>query len=270
MIVIILIIACITIYSCQHNFIFFPSKLPRDHVFRFKILKNKFEERYFQVDRGTKLHGILFKSITDEGLPVTSHRNNRRKLVFYLHGNVGNLALWGNIAPIYTYHGYDIFILDYRGFGKSEGYISYEKQLFTDIQIVYDEMKEEYRESDIVIAGYSLGTGLAAYLSAKNNPRFLILNAPYYSIMRMIREKYPFMPEFLINFKIKTYKYIQRCKCPINIFHSEDDEMISLQHSLDLAKFFKKKDQLFILEDAGHAGINQNKEYQEILSRILI
>lgn len=271
LIIIIIIILIVAFYSCQHHFVFCPSKLPRDYKFHFDILENKFEERYFWVDYHTRVHGILFQSITDTGLPVMTHKkpSYKRKLVFYLHGNAGNLALWGNIAPIYTYHGYDIFILDYRGFGKSQGYVLSEKQIHEDIQIVYDEMLKEYDEENIVVAGYSIGTGLAARLASNNNPKALIMNAPYYSITRLIKQKYPFVPKSLVKFKFETYKFVTCVECPIYIFHSEDDKMIPIKHSWDLSKKFKDTDQIFILQGAGHSEINQNKKYQKILSRIL-
>lgn len=75
-------------------------------------------------------------------------------MVFYLHGNSGSLRTWGCFAKTFTNLGYDTFILDYRGFGKSEGTIKSQKQLFDDNEFIYDKLKDEYEEKEIVIIGY--------------------------------------------------------------------------------------------------------------------
>ena len=99
--------------------------------------------------------------------------------MFYLHGNAGALDTWGDIAKVYTSLGYDIFILDYRGFGKSEGSIYSEEQFYKDVQAAYDVMRKEYPENKIVVEGYSIGTGPATILAATNHPKLLLLQAPY-------------------------------------------------------------------------------------------
>jgi len=63
-----------------------------------------------------------------------------------LHGNAGTVETWGNIATNYTKLGYDIFILDYRGFGKSEGEITSEDQLFSDISSAYKQLKSSIKK----------------------------------------------------------------------------------------------------------------------------
>jgi pimeloyl-ACP methyl ester carboxylesterase len=93
-------------------------------------------------------------------------------LIFYLHGNAGSLNTWGEVAKRYTELKYDVFMLDYRGYGKSEGSIHSQKQFHEDIQMAYDEMKKTYKESNIVVLGYSIGTGPAAKLASLNHPGY--------------------------------------------------------------------------------------------------
>ena len=271
-IIIAVIIVLYIFYETQHKYIFKPEKLDEDHVFEFEDYENVFEELWFDVDPNVKIHGLLFKRITDQGLPlVSSSIKSNRNLVFYLHGNAGNLDLWGRIAPLYTYHDSDVFILDYRGYGKSQGHLTYQHNLLKDVDIVYDYFKERYIESNITIGGYSIGTGIAAYLASKNSPKQLILHAPYYSLIRLIGEHIPYIPPLLISFKLKTFKYIENATYPIYIFHDVDDDVISVEHSKDLAELFTKDaDKLFLLNGAGHDGINQNLDYQQYLKTILL
>ena len=158
---------CAFIYFNQEDyFIFHPVKLDPNHSFQFEW---SFEEINIETKDGGVLNSLLFKTDSAKGV------------IFYLHGNGGSLDNWGNKAPIYNDLGYDLFMLDYRGYGKSPGSITSEAQLHEDIQIVYDEVKRRYSENEIIVLGYSLGTGLATRLAAKNNPGLLILQAPFYS-----------------------------------------------------------------------------------------
>lgn len=241
--------------SCkQEKMLFFPETLPSDHAF---IFKNKFQEFFFKVDDKTSLNGLLFRADSSKGL------------IFYLHGNAGSIDSWGNIADVYLQNNYDFFIVDYRGYGKSQGNISSEKQLHSDVQIVYDSLKKSYKEKDIVIIGNSLGTGLAAKLASTNNPRLLILTAPYYSMVDLAHQYIKLMPSFLIRYKLRTDECITQVKCPIVIFHGNQDEVIYVGSSEKLKKLFKEGDQLIILEGQAHNGINENVKYLTELKRLL-
>lgn len=241
--------------SCrQENMLFFPVTLPADHIFTFN---NAFQEYFFKVDEKTQLNGLLFRADSSKGL------------VFYLHGNSGCIDSWGHIADVYLENNYDLFVLDYRGYGKSQGSISSEKQLHSDVQIVYDSLKKMYDEKDIVIIGNSIGTGLATKLASTNSPKRLILNAPYYSMIDLAHQYIKFMPSFIIRYKLKTNEYITQVKCPVTIFHGDQDEVIYVGSSEKLKKLFKEGDQLFILEGQQHNGINENVKYQTELRKLL-
>jgi pimeloyl-ACP methyl ester carboxylesterase len=209
------------------------------------------------VDDNTHLNGLLFQSDSSKGL------------IFYLHGNAGCIDSWGNCADVYTTNNYDIFILDYRGYGKSQGKISSEKQLYKDIQIVYDSLKTHYNEKDIIIIGYSIGTGLAAHLASTNNPKMLILQAPYFNLPDLAHKYIKIIPSFLIRYKFKTNEYITKIKCPIIIFHGDQDEIIYTESSYKLKELFKQGDRLIILDGQKHNGMNDNEQFKEELKNIL-
>src|SRR5450432_4943736 len=150
---VIYILVCILLYFIQERLIFYPQKLPANYKFEFD---QHFEELHFKTTDNVLLHGLLFKADSSKGL------------IFYLHGNAGSLASWGEIAKTYTDLHYDLFMLDYRGYGKSGGAINSEGQLHKDMQVVYDSLKTMYNESKIIILGYSIGTGPAAKLASVN------------------------------------------------------------------------------------------------------
>src|SRR5688572_22401891 len=200
LVLVVYILMCGFLFFFQEKLIFFPEKLDKDFKFSFD---QKFEEINIQTKDNKSLNGVLFTSDSSKGL------------VFYLHGNAGCVNSWGNVAKRYTDLNYDVFILDYRGYGKSEGSISSQEQLFEDIQASYNEMKKKYNEDSIVVLGYSIGTGPATKIASVNRPKLLILQAPYYSLVDLMKHTYPIIPTFLLKYKFETHKYINDCKMPI-------------------------------------------------------
>ncbi|MFD2247491.1 alpha/beta hydrolase [Pontibacter ruber] len=238
----------------QESLIFFPEKLPQQHRFSFD---QEFEEIFIPARDGARLHGILFKAAAPKGL------------VFYLHGNAGSVDSWGWIAPTYTNLNYDIFVLDYRGYGKSEGKISSEKQFYEDVQTAYDHMKTRYNEDNTIVAGYSIGTAAAAMLAAANSPKLLILQAPYYSLADLMQSLYPFVPAFLLKYKFETYRFVEQTRAPVVLFHGDADEIIYQGSSEKLRPHLKPKDKVIILQGQGHNGMNENPDYQRELASVL-
>lgn len=248
------IVVCGLLYFFQEKLIFFPENLDKDFKFRFD---QKFEEINFTTQDSLVLNGILFRSDSSKGL------------IFYLHGNAGSLNSWGEVAKTYTDLNYDVFMLDYRGFGKSEGKINSQDQLFQDLQTVYDELKTKYDESKIIVLGYSIGTGLAAKIASANRPKLLILQAPYFSLTDMMKHTYPIIPTFFLKYKLETNKFIKDCKMPIIIFHGNKDEVIYYNSSIKLQEIIKQTDTLITLNGQGHNGMTDNPEYRANIKRIL-
>ena len=97
---------CALLFFFQEKLIFFPEKLGKDFNY---VFDQKFQELHIQTEDRKMLHAVLFKSDRSKGV------------IFYLHGNAGSLHSWGQVANTYTNLQYDVFMLDYRGYGKSEG-----------------------------------------------------------------------------------------------------------------------------------------------------
>ncbi len=249
------ILFCGLLYFFQEKLIFFPEKLDNNYKFGFNQI---FEEIYIKTKDQKLLNGLLFKSDSSTGL------------VFYLHGNAGSLKSWGEVAKTYTDLNYDVFILDYRGFGKSEGSISSQGQLYQDIQIAYDEMKSKYSEDNIVVLGYSVGTGLATKIASTNRPKLLILQAPFYSMTDIMKHNYPIIPTLILKYKFETNEHIKDCKMPIVIFHGNQDEVTYYNSSIKLKEILKKTDTLITLDGQQHNGMTNNPEYQKEIQKIFM
>ena len=248
------IIICILLYFFQEKLIFLPEKLGKNYKFSFD---QKFEDINIRTADNTLLNALLFKADSSKGV------------IFYLHGNAGDLSSWGDLAKTYTDLNYDVFMLDYRGYGKSEGKITSQKQLFQDNQTAYDELKTKYSEDKIIVLGYSLGSGLTAKVASTNNPKLLILQAPYYSLPDLVRHTMRIIPTFLLKYKLNTADYLKECKMPVVIFHGKQDEVIYYGSALKLKVEFKKQDTLITLIGQGHNGITENPDYKIEIKKVL-
>lgn len=255
---VIYILAITYLYFNQESLIFQPEILAKDYKFSFQ---GDFKEMYIPVEKDVNLHGVLFRTQESKGL------------IFYLHGNGGSVKGWGDIGATYNQMWYDIFILDYRGYGKSDGKISSEAQLFDDLKKAYNHLLSIYPESKIIITGYSIGTGLAAMLASENNPQALVLQAPYYSLKETINSTMPLMPDFLQKYDFETYKFLQKVKAPVCIFHGTADTILPYSNSEKLRSVFKKNDMLVTLPGEGHNTITDNElfktEFKKFADRML-
>ncbi len=248
------VIVCALLFFLQEKLIFFPEKLDKNYKFDFD---EAFEEINIKTNDNKVLNGLWFKSDSSRGL------------IFYLHGNAGSLRSWGEVARTYTNLNYDVFMLDYRGFGKSEGSISSEVQLYRDLQMAYDEMKSKYNENKMVVLGYSVGTAPAAKIASTNKPGLLILQAPFYSMTDLMKHIYPIIPAFLLKYTFKTNEFIRDCNMQIVIFHGDQDELIYYDSSVKLKKLMKRTDTLITLYGQGHNGMTGNPEYQAEIQKVL-
>ena len=233
----------------------FPgAKLPPHYRFSFAY---PFQELTIRTPDQVKLSSLLFKAKTSKGV------------ILYLHGSNNALNVWGKLAPTYTQLHYDVLMLDYRGYGKSGGKITSEVGLHQDMQIVYDYLKGMYAEDQIIILGHSMGTGLAARLAAKNHPRQLILQAPYFSVGDWVHHLVADFDTTQLRYKLPTYQFVQQTTSPILLIHGDADQAIYPGSSLKLKAYLKPTDQLIILKGEGHTELVKNKAYLNALRSLL-
>lgn len=244
---------CVYYYFKQEKIIF--DAQPSSH--QSYSFPHPFEDVNLITKDGFSLHSLHFQLEKPKGV------------VYYLHGKSGNLKSWGAMAKFYLELGYDVFMMDYRGFGKSEGKIENEKQFYEDVQLGYDFLKEIYSENEIVIVGFSMGSGAASYLSSVNHPKLLVLKAPYFSLTQKLNEGLPLLPDFLFKYKFSVYDNVSKTKCPILIFHGDKDVVLRYDNALKLKKYLKKEDQFITLRNQPHFGINENSEFRRKMKEIL-
>jgi alpha-beta hydrolase superfamily lysophospholipase len=242
------------LYMTQERIILPASTLAADYRFQFD---QPFEEVWIPV-QGASLHALHFK------------QPNPRGVVFFLHGNAGNLVSWTTGVDFYRRVNYDLFIVDYRGYGKSTGRIENEAQLYADARAAYDAMAPLYRDKPIVIYGRSLGTALAASLARDVEPRLLVLVSPFSSLAASAAQAYPWAPEWVLKYPLRTDAIIGDVKSPILLIHGSEDKLIPLSHSERLKALARSPVELLVVPGAGHGDIHKFPVYLDGLAARLI
>jgi len=249
------VLISILLFFFQDYFLFKPEKLAKD--FQFYYENQETEEYNIETRDDATINGLRFKA------------KNPKGVVFYLKGNSKSIKGWGKFAVDFTRHGYDVIMVDYRGFGKSTGRRT-QKAVKRDMQVVYNKIKEKVSEKYIILYGRSLGSGFATKLASMNNPKMLILDAPYYSLSKVAKKYIPFMPlSLLIKFPMPTYKWLKYVNCPIHIIHGTDDKLIPYKTSVKLSRIKPKKTMLHTVIGGGHKNLNTFESYHQMLSEIV-
>ena len=192
-----------------------------------------------------------------------------RGLVFFLHGNAGSLASWFVATERYRAANYDLFMLDYRGYGKSSGRIQSEEQLRADVRLAWDQVAPGYRDKQVVIYGRSLGTALAARLAADLSqdgapPALTVLVSSYISMLAMAAQHYPFVPQALLRYPLRTDADVPRIRGPLLLLHGEMDALIPPSHSDALAEVARRggaQVKVIKIKGAGHNDLQESEDY---------
>ncbi|WP_370480023.1 alpha/beta hydrolase [Tamlana flava] len=226
-----------SLYFLQEKILFLPTTLDQDYQFDFNY---DFEELNFETNDGAKLNAIHFKI------------ENPKGIILYFHGNAGDLLRWGTIAEFFVEKQYDVLVMDYRSYGKSTGKLS-EEAFYNDAQLFYDYLLKRYDESEITLYGRSLGTGIATYLASNNNPKRLILESPYYSMVDVAKSRFPFFPvKPLLKYKFPTFQFVQNVSCPITIVHGTNDDVVPFNSARKLFEVAPKSQTKFITVEGGN------------------
>ena len=257
-----LALAAAALWWGQERLIFHPQPLPADHRFG---LPADVHETSIDVP-GARLHALHLRLPQPDGL------------VFYLHGNAGNLASWFVNLDFWRALNVDLFMVDYRGYGKSTGRIASQAQLMADVQAAWQAVAPAYAGRPVVLAGRSLGTGLAAHLaadlaadgsaSAPPGPRVaqLLLVSPYRSLLALAETHYPLVPGALLRYPMRTDQALQTLAAArgprpdVVLLHGTEDALIPSDHSTALAALVPGA-RVGLVAGAGHGDLQDFAPY---------
>ena len=246
----------IALYYLQDKFLFHPEKINTDYRYKFSF---PFQDISIPFNAADTMNMLKF-------FPADSLRKG---VVIYFHGNMKNVERYAPFAKIFTDNGYEVWMPDYPGFGKSTGEFT-EKKLYQQALQVGKMAAGRYHNDSIIFYGKSLGTGIAAYVASVQPCKQLILETPYFDIPSIVGA-YAFMypTQRMIKFKIPTWQYLMDVKAPVTILVGNADGVIRNSVSYKLKKYLKPGDKYIVVEGAGHNEVNVSEVYNKVMDSLL-
>ena len=243
------------LYFLQEKMLFMPTVLAKNFDYKFNT---PFDELFLTTADDAIINAIHFKT------------ENPKSVILYFHGNAGNLSSWGAVGEYFVELDYDVFIMDYRTYGKSTGKLS-EAAFYKDAQFCYDYLKQHYPDSEIILYGRSLGTGIATYLASKNKVKLLILETPYFNMVEVAKSHFPFLPiNSLLRYKFPTNEFITSVTCPVVVFHGNEDEVVPFSSGKKLFEVLPKSQGTFIeIEGGSHNNLMEFEAYRNGIRKVL-
>ena len=241
-------------------FLFFPEKnfhtLPRDHGL-------SEEEVFFPTQDGLRLHGWFFEA------------PHPWATLLFFHGNAGNISGRLFKAAGWVPRGVSVFLVDYRGYGKSEGKIEKGKDLLEDAQSALRWLKEERKipPEKIVLYGESIGSYPATELARLEKFAGLILEAPFTHILELARIHYGGIPEFLLkDFQMNNQDAIPHAQAPVFILHGDQDEICPLAFGERLYELAPSPKEFYVIRGGHHNDLAEagGDSYFESPHRFLV
>lgn len=240
-------------YVMQSKMIYYPT---RQLVANPTDIGRSFEDITFETEDQLQLHG-WFVPAADSALTI-----------LYCHGNAGNIS--GRLETIRLLHdlGLNVFIFDYRGYGRSEGRPS-ETGTYRDASAAWRYLAQTrgIGAGKIIPMGRSLGGSIAAWLAAHENPAAAIIESTFTSAADLGGDLYPWLPvRWLLKYDYNTAAYVQNIKAPVFMAHSWDDEIVPFRYGEELFKIAQEPKMFVELRGSHGSGFLETEtEYRRQL-----
>lgn len=193
--------------------------------------------------------------VTEDGVRLHGWwiRGSGRRALLFFHGNAGNAADRLDRAKILNARfGLDVFLVDYRGYGRSQGSPS-EEGLYRDARAIYRKAIESgFREERIVLFGESLGAAVAVDLASRWAVGGVVLETPFLSVPALARVHYAYVPAFLVQNRFDNASKIAAVAAPKLIFVAENDEVVPAVQGRRLVERARGVRELFVIPGAHH------------------
>ena len=223
----------------DRHFIFFPEKELVGTPAHWGL---RFEEVFFPASDGVRLHGWFVPGDSD----VTW---------IWFHGNAGNIShRLENLTLLHRHLSVNIFLFDYRGYGRSEGRAS-ERGTYRDAQGALDHIRSlgEVNPQRIVYFGRSLGAAVAVRLATQHRPSGLILESTFASVKDMAKRTFPRLPLYLlVRSKFDSLSRIREISCPLLILHGSEDDIVPISQGRKLYEAATEPKSFYSIPGAGH------------------
>ena len=204
------------LYLKQPGMVFYPLKeiesTPREWGLSYEAV-------HLKLNNKTKLSGWYL-----------SHPQAKNTILFF-HGNGGNISHRGDSIYIFHKLKFNVLIIDYAGYGKSEGVAS-EKSLYQSANVAWQYLinNKKTKAENIIIFGRSLGGAVAVDLASKVNAGGLILESTFSSVRDIVDIAFTKWSKLIyLRYDFDSVSKIKKVSSPVLVIHSPDDEVIPFQ-----------------------------------------
>ncbi len=195
-----------------------------------------------------------------------------RGVLLFFHGNAGNISHRLDSLAIFNELELDVLIIDYRGYGQSEGRPS-EEGLYRDAEAALAYLREQrgFEDGEVVVFGRSLGAAVASRLASGHDVGALIVESAFTSVPDMAAELYPIFPvRTIARLQYDTRTTIKRVRSPVLVVHSPDDEIIPFRHGQTIYQAASSPKQFLQLRGDHNTGFLRHRDmYMDGLRQFL-
>ncbi|UNU25131.1 alpha/beta hydrolase [Microcoleus vaginatus] len=297
--------ACVFLFVAQGKFIFFPARAIETTPDDFQL---KYQDVWLPIPTKTgavdSVHGWWIPASENPPSPplardgarngesfLATAQSDKRAIaavpalnqglggvVLYLHGNASNVG--ANVEHAYRFHrlGLSVFVMDYRGYGKSQGDFPSESQVYEDAQLAWDYLVKQrgINPNQIYLYGHSLGGAIAIDLAVRHpGAAGLIVEGSFTSTRAMVEFQkglfWMFPIDFLLTQRFDSLSKVDRLQMPVLFIHGTADHVVPVEMSKKLFEAAPEPKKLYIVPDGGHTNVAQigGAEYLQILSQFL-
>ncbi|HEY9853111.1 MAG TPA: alpha/beta fold hydrolase [Leptolyngbyaceae cyanobacterium] len=242
-------ICCLFLYLLQNRLIFFPSPV-------IQVTPEVFNLTYQEVWLPVSTPSGKIERIHGWWIP-----GKGKQTILYLHGNGINIG--ANVAHANRFHqlGFSVLLLDYRGYGRSEGSFPKEAEVYQDAETAWQYLIQEKKISpdQIIIYGHSLGGAIAINLAVKHpEAAGLIVESSFTSLRKMVDRMgnyWMFPVDLILHHRFDSINKVKKLEMPVLFIHGIGDSLIPYQMSEQLFAAAPEPKQILLVPEAGHNNV---------------
>ena len=249
----------VVLFLVQDKLIFFPQRITEEYAGGLAKSYPDVEEIKIITEDQVTLHGWFVKNKTSNKSPLIIYFGGNAEEVSYMIGNANQFS------------GYSLLLMNYRGYGLSEGSPN-EIILCRDADLIYEEMvkRGEIDKEKIIVMGRSIGSGLAVHIADKKKVCGVVLITPYDSLVSVAQKKIRIAPVSLIlRNRFESIRKAPTIKVPLLVLAARNDQVIPPCHTENLAEQWGGKVDIKILDGADHNTIQYADQYWETIQKFL-
>lgn len=232
--------ASLPLSSCVARSVIFPGTMRADVCYQ--VLFKPHEIAEITAEDGTVLRGWFL------------NRGAKSPLVVMYGGNAMNVAGFHSLARADESRSY--LLMNYRGYGASDGSPSQDAIVADSVRCIAWAQQKLGASPKLILAGYSIGSGVAMQVASKTQPNKVILMCPFDSVESVAREALGSLGAWMVrNDAFLSTEVARDLSCPVTIFAGRKDDIIPPKHTQALVEAFTKIKPQVIWMDCGHLDL---------------